>query len=124
MFKNKEPLCNVKLFLLRYLVNELGAALESGEIISLDSFIEDSIRNNYYNVQFIGTTRRNETKCIPIIVKIPFIMNLKLWLLSKKVKFTKSEIIAEFLGHSLSLLLADKHGSNLDSLNEKEKSNE
>lgn len=51
-------------------------------------------------------------------------MNLKLWLLSKKVKFTKSEIIAEFLGHSLSLLLADKHGSNLDSLNEKEKSNE
>lgn len=108
MFKNKEPLCNVKLYLSRYLVNELGAALESGEITSLDSFVEDSIRNNYYNVQFIGTTRRNEIKCIPIIVKIPFMMNFKLWLLSKKVKFTKSEIVAEFLGHSLSLLLAEQ----------------
>lgn len=100
--------CNVKLYLSRYLVNELGAALESGEIISLDSFIEDSIRNNYYNVQFVGTTRRNETKCISIIIKIPFMMNFKLWLLSKKVKFTKSEIIVEFLGHSLGLFLAER----------------
>lgn len=100
--------CNVKLYLSRFLINELGAALESGEITSLDSFIEDSIRNNYYNVQFIGTTRRNETKCIPIIIKIPFMMNLKLWLLSKKVKFTKFEIIVEFLGHSLGLFLAER----------------
>jgi len=108
--------CNVKLYLSRYLVNELGAALESGEITSLDSFVEDSIRNNYYNVQFIGTTRRNKTKCIPIIVKIPFMMNFKLWLLSKKVKLTKSEIVAEFLGYSLSLFLADKYRSNFDAL--------
>lgn len=79
----KWPRCNVKLYLSRFLINELGAALESGEITSLDSFIEDSIKNNYYNVQFIGVTRRNETKCIPIIIKIPFMMNLELWLLSK-----------------------------------------
>ncbi len=108
--------CNVKLYLSRYLVNELGAALESGEITSLDSFVKDSIRNNYYNIQFIGTIKRNEIKCIPIIVKIPFMMIFKLWLLSKKVKLTKSEIVAEFLGYSLSLLLADKYGSNFDTL--------
>ena len=90
-----------------YLTSTLKGYEKAGDI-DMEDFIISSTKNFLENSgrltkNNIGELNFNNT--LPLLIHIPITLSLRLWWIGLRLKVTKSELIHEALGHSISMLM-------------------
>lgn len=98
-----------EIFNLPYYITKTLKGYEEAGDIELEKFVVSSvegyINSNGKELQRGSIRELTLTSTMPIIIRVPKLLILRLWLLSLKLHVSMSAIVNESLGHSIPMLL-------------------